>query len=1036
MDNDVKILDVLNQSHKYYFSNSRLGLGSSQDITERDIVLYRIDEITFEEEAPRKEALENVLSSVRIPGVNFLYLIVGDAKGVKFYYGLSKNPSEAINDDLLLSDIGRNVLMASIKGNFRGCKVQEVNPEEAEPVLNKVRHMKYASRIEGVAGTIKDNEEFQSVDRLVDVMQGEEFCLLLVAKALQPDSICELEQTLQEAYTTVSPLAKYSLQEGSSEGKSKSQSWTKGENSSSSVSHSKSTGENKGWSKGVSTNNSVSTTTSSSSGGSSSSTSSSKQSSTGGGESKGESGGTNSSSSDSTSSTKGDSHSVSDQEGTNSSTSKTYSREYLNKKAGEWIKYCDEVIFPRLDYGKGKGIFLSAIYVLTKNKPALIKLENTALALYSGKQGNKVPLRSNKLDASDRAAVKNYQLPRGHFAKAISEEEKLARAMLSQPVDCSRDFALCNWITTNELSMLAGLPQKEVIGMRLREEVEFGLNYTEPEQEDCIYLGNLVQNGNEVERTPIYLDKDVLDKHIFIAGVTGSGKTTTCHKILLQSKLPFLVIEPAKTEYRILRNNPACKDLLVFTLGNEKAAPFRLNPFEFLPHENITSHVDMIKASIEAAFDMEAAIPQLIETILYKCYEDYGWDITTNKNSKYADPFADGVFAFPTMGDLLNNIEKVVKEQGFDERLKNDYIGSIRARLQSLVIGSKGLMLNTRRSINFADLLDRKVVLELEGIKNGNEKALIMGFVLAAFNEAVKARYLHDKKAHAHIILVEESHRLLSKYMPGDSQNKKQGVETFSDMLAEIRKYGEGLIIVDQIPNKLAPDVLKNTNTKIVHRLFAQDDKEAVGNTMALKEEQKEFLSNLNAGRAIMFSDNYGQALQVQIKADTSTENAPLADEELTCAAFDYYQRCVFKNVKINAQNLTSEQKVKAVELLCNDNGIPANIMRRVNEHKEAWNEYCAETIEFLSNNIPANIVRRVNEHKDAWNEYYATMLRSVVEDKIISLADIVAWGLAAVDHAQKDDNNIKQAFAEYFTAYMQGEKAEDNFVKNNVSFI
>lgn len=1001
MDNDVKILDVLNQSHKYYFSNSRLGLGSSQDITERDIVLYRIDEITFEEEAPRKEALENVLSSVRIPGVNFLYLIVGDAKGVKFYYGLSKNPSEAINDDLLLSDIGRNVLMASIKGNFRGCKVQEVNPEEAEPVLNKVRNMKYASRIEGVAGTIKDNEEFQSVDRLVDVMQGEEFCLLLVAKALQPDSICELEQTLQEAYTTVSPLAKYSLQEGSSEGESKSKSWTKGENSSSSVSQSKSTGENKGWSKEISTNNSVSTTTSSSSGGSSSSTSSSKQSSTGGGESKGESGGTNSSSSDSTSSTKGDSHSVSDQEGTNSSTSKTYSREYLNKKAGEWIKYCDEVIFPRLDYGKGKGIFLSAIYVLTKNKPALIKLENTALALYSGKQGNKVPLRSNKLDASDRAAVKNYQLPRGHFAKTISEEEKLARAMLSQPVDCSRDFALCNWITTNELSMLAGLPQKEVIGMRLREEVEFGLNYTEPEQEDRIYLGNLVQNGNEVERTPIYLDKDVIDKHIFIAGVTGSGKTTTCHKILLQSKLPFLVIEPAKTEYRILRNNPACEDLLVFTLGNEKAAPFRLNPFEFLPHENITSHVDMIKASIEAAFDMEAAIPQLIETILYKCYEDYGWDITTNKNSKYANPFADGVFAFPTMNDLLKNIKKVVEEQGFDERLKSEYIGSIRARLQSLVIGSKGLMLNTRRSVSFADLLDRKVVLELEGIKNGNEKALIMGFILSAFNEAVKARYLHDKKAHAHIILVEESHRLLSKYMPGDSQNKKQGVETFSDMLAEIRKYGEGLIIVDQIPNKLAPDVLKNTNTKIVHRLFAQDDKEAVGNTMALKEEQKEFLSNLNAGRAIMFSDNYGQALQVQIKADTSTENAPLADEELTCAAFDYYQRCVFKNVKINAQKLTPEQKVKVFEFLRND--IPANIMLKVNEHKD----------------------------KDAWNEYYAAMLRSVVEDKIISLADIAAWGLAAVNHAQKDDNNIKQAVAAYFAAYMQGKAAEKKFDTN-----
>jgi DNA helicase HerA-like ATPase len=42
----------------------------------------------------------------------------------------------------------------------------------------------------------------------------------------------------------------------------------------------------------------------------------------------------------------------------------------------------------------------------------------------------------------------------------------------------------------------------------------------------------------------------------------------------------------------------------------------------------------------------------------------------------------------------------------------------------------------------------------------------------------------------------------------------------FCNLLAEVRKYGEGLIIADQIPNKLIPDVIKNTNTKIVHRLF------------------------------------------------------------------------------------------------------------------------------------------------------------------------------------------------------------------------
>ena len=35
--------------------------------------------------------------------------------------------------------------------------------------------------------------------------------------------------------------------------------------------------------------------------------------------------------------------------------------------------------------------------------------------------------------------------------------------------------------------------------------------------------------------------------------------------------------------------------------------------------------------------------------------------------------------------------------------------------------------------------------------------------------------------------------------------------------VSEIRKYGESLVIVDQIPNKLTPEVLKNTNTKIIH---------------------------------------------------------------------------------------------------------------------------------------------------------------------------------------------------------------------------
>ena len=106
-----------------------------------------------------------------------------------------------------------------------------------------------------------------------------------------------------------------------------------------------------------------------------------------------------------------------------------------------------------------------------------------------------------------------------------------------------------------------------------------------------------------------------------------------------------------------------------------------------------------------------------------------------------------------------------------------------------------------------------------------------------------------------------------------------------------IRKYGESLIIVDQIPNKLTPDVLKNTNTKIIHRIFASDDKEAVGNTVMLKEEQKEFLSNLPAGRAIYFTTGTDKAIQIKINRETDTSEQTPTSEEIIQSVVGYYTK-------------------------------------------------------------------------------------------------------------------------------------------------
>lgn len=922
MKTQVEIDFLTDQKNYYLSSDKRIEYKECDEIDLSDIALYKVEEVSFEDQSPRREALENVLSAMKLDGINFIYLVLGNAKGVEFFYGISRNYNSSIDPELNIMEIGDKILKPSIKGNFRGSKIQEIAPKDKRNLIQEIEKMSQFSMLEGVPGVTKEDEKFQGVDRLADVMMGDTFGFMIVATPASYAEIRDIEKDLYDVYTRIVPFSKYSMQSG--ESKNEGTSNTKSEGTSQNKTISTSTTETESVTISDARNDSHAKGTSTSKG--TSKTGSSSGTSESGGTSKTDTEGTSHSEGKTTggSKTQGESESQGSNKGISTQTSQgkgeswSTTREYADKKSQDWIKYLDEVILPRLDYGMGKGIYITTSFLFSNSKAVIKKLENTAISLYSGEKGNKVPLRSTNI-GNNRAkvsCVKNFQMPAGRWKNGnIAKNESVSRSALSQYISDDKYFNLGNWITTNELALISGLPQKEVVGLALKEEVEFGLNYkAEIKEENQLLLGDLIQSGNILETNNVYLDKKDLDKHIFISGVTGSGKTTTCHNILVNSELPFLVIEPAKTEYRILKE--LYPDLLVFTLGNENTGtPFRLNPFEFFPHESITSRADMIKASIEAAFDMEAAIPQIIESSIYACYEDYGWDISTKKNSKFPNPYDDGVYAFPTLEDLIQKVSEVVKEQGFDERLKNDYIGSIKARLMGLMMGTKGMMLNTPRSIDFKDLVDRRVVLELEEIRNGDEKSLIMGFVLTNLMQAIKEKYVEGLD-HRHVTLVEEAHRLLSKFVPGDSPNKKRGVETFTDMLAEIRKYGECLIIVDQIPNKMTSEILKNTNTKIVHKIFAEDDKDAIGNTIVLDKDQKSFLSNLDTGRAIVFSQGYSKAIQVKINRVDIDDEKRIKDAELRPAVYEYYAENYKKGLISNSQYLNEKPDTETVQKL------------------------------------------------------------------------------------------------------------------------
>lgn len=1008
----LKFLEKLNSEHNIT-TYQNFNFESLEDNLS-EVTLFKIDELTFEEDEknPRREAFENVLGTLRAEGINFIYLILGSKKGVSFYFGIVKNLKD--DKELLLNvrEMGETLLKASIHGNFRGSKITKLSPLENKEILNKIKSSRRFATITGVPGINETNDRssFQGIDRLTDVMLGDEFGLCILARPIEDVQIKALEKQLYSIYDKLSLFSKQNIQSGvnssqstgetkgtslseskgtsitSSTSTSKSATVSKGKNvsisSSDGTTDSKTVGSNKGMNTGKSETNTNGTNSSSGSSSSSSGSSESKamgitygsssgtnKSYTAGtsktttestGKNEGESFGKTSSTSDSKGETETVTTGTNDSTTSNESTGSSYSvsTEVQNREIQDWLKYIDETIFPIIDYGKSKGIYLTSSFIFSNDNGTLIKLGNTMRSLFSGRQGNKIPLSLELLSDDDKRIkyFQNFQIPEYDISEyTLDKKETL---ILKSEMGIGKRTEYGNWYSANELSLIAGLPQKEVVGLSLKEEVEFGLNVNSGEEEEKILLGNLVQSGNILD-IDVSIDKKALNKHIFITGVTGTGKTTTCQKLLLESEMPFLVIEPAKTEYRILIDEPKTKDILIFTLGKDTVSPFRLNPFEFFEHETITSRVDMLKAAMEASFDMEAAIPQLLESSMYECYKDYGWNILTNKNSKFEDPFAEGVYSFPTLKDLLEKVEIEVEKQGFDDRLKRDYIGSIKARLQGLLIGSKGIMLNVGRGIDFRELIEKKVVLEIEEIKNGSEKSLIMGFVLTNLCEALKAKYRVNRNF-KHITLIEEAHRLLAKFTPGDSPNKKQGIETFTDMLAEVRKYGESLIIADQIPNKLTPEILKNTNTKIVHKLFAEDDKEAIGTTMSLTSEQKNFLSSLNTGRAIVFSQGWDKALQVQIKRTTNTTgDRYVEDYELTDRVIDFYQR---NNIILGLKYLDRKATQEEFEYckLVSSNQKESKIFKELFENKIESFQQFQEIFNILLNEDIWNIVEKI----------------------------------------------------------------------------
>ena len=427
-----------------------------------------------------------------------------------------------------------------------------------------------------------------------------------------------------------------------------------------------------------------------------------------------------------------------------------------------------------------------------------------------------------------------------------------------------------NLLSSVELASFAAFPTKELYGLSIEDYTEFDVDR---KLDGNLELGNIV-DSNDVTNNLYKIDTNELNRHCLVAGLTGSGKTNTLKSMIYSTSIdldiPFLIIEPAKKEYWELYKL-GFSNLQIFSVGSNEKNSHKLciNPFEracFIDEYGmehrvpIQTHIDFVYSAFKASFIMYTPMPYVLEKAIYEIYEDAGWNIQNNTNPNGE--------VYPTMEDLYFKIEDVVNDNGYDTKMKQDLIGSLQARINSMRLGTKGETLNVSKTFPLKNIFNGDVIIELEDIGDDDVKAFIISMILILLLE-YRRQQSDSQLELRHLMVIEEAHRLLKNVRSGTGENadpRGAAVEFFCNLLAELRSKGQGFVVADQIPSKLAPDLIKNTNLKIVHRTVAEEERILLGGSMHMTDDQIDYLASLRQGVAAIYSEGDNRPILVKSK--------------------------------------------------------------------------------------------------------------------------------------------------------------------------
>lgn len=848
------------------------------------IRLFKITEMVYQNDEYSTYKFASVFNSVQ--NLNCGIFIIADSNGQKtdFYMGV-RSLDEARTTQSL-----KNTLKNALSGQFPGVKTKDLLDREAQIVLDSVPSKNIAT-VSCVAKNkdeeFNNNENFiQGLEKMALAMHGQEYTAIVLAKSTPQKTLEATRRAYETIYTQLSPFANMQISYGSNTAVSISDAFSSGTTTGTSHSTSSSTQTGTSYSKGKTTNESETKTNTAAAiakgaGAALLGVASIVTAPLTGGASFAAAGAiiagqvglsaitpstttTGTSESETWSENTSETHGVTD--GVNESTSENHTTTrglasgtsdnmqltMQNKTLLNTLERID-LQLKRIDECESFGMWECAAYFLSDSQETAEMAAGTYKALMKGEKSGV------EISAINFWGHKNKSLPalREYITNFVHPIFAYRSKSAVVPVTAS------SLVSSNELAIQMGLPRKSLCGFPVIEHADFGkevVKYNQRNSGPGFILGKVFSMGSESE-TEVRLDRDSLTMHTFVTGSTGAGKSNTVYEFLNQLRIlyqiPFLVIEPAKGEYKNMFGH--LPGVSVYGTNPNKYNLLRINPFSFPPDIHILEHMDRLVEIFNVCWPMYAAMPAILKVAMERAYTVAGWDITASINSKGE--------VFPNFSDLLEHIEIVINESQYSAESKGDYSGALCTRVRSLTNGLNGLIFRDDE-LSATELFDKNVIVDLSRVGSAETKSLLMGLLVMKLNEYRMASGKFNSPL-SHITVLEEAHNLLKRTSTEQSSDGAnllgKSVEMLANSIAEMRTYGEGFIIADQSPGLLDMSVIRNTNTKIILRLPEQNDRELVGLAACLNEDQIKELAKLERGVAAVYQNDWVEPVLVKV---------------------------------------------------------------------------------------------------------------------------------------------------------------------------